>query len=120
MVPSGELTGRILRTFTVGCRAGVAIDRESGTIATRRSNRLSGFAEIIGRRRQKSRPEFEIARATVVTVYCDVQRAVFLDSNLDRAPLSCPSTTLASNLCCLLYTSPSPRDATLSRMPSSA
>ena len=27
---------------------------------------------------------------------------------------------LEDNLCCLLYTSPSPRDATLSRMPSSA
>ena len=26
----------------------------------------------------------------------------------------------AENKCCLLYTSPSPRDATLSRMPSSA
>ena len=29
-------------------------------------------------------------------------------------------TTIAKALCCLLYTSPSPRDATLSRMPSSA
>ena len=28
--------------------------------------------------------------------------------------------TVVSNNCCLLYTSPSPRDATLSRMPSSA
>ena len=28
--------------------------------------------------------------------------------------------SIASNLCCLLYTSPSPRDRTRSRMPSSA
>ena len=27
---------------------------------------------------------------------------------------------IAQQMCCLLYTSPSPRDATLSRMPSSA
>ena len=31
-----------------------------------------------------------------------------------------PSMTLGMILICLLYTSPSPRDATLSRMPSSA
>ena len=30
------------------------------------------------------------------------------------------SKSLLDNCCCLLYTSPSPRDATLSRMPSSA
>ena len=31
-----------------------------------------------------------------------------------------PAHRLAREICCLLYTSPSPRDATLSRMPSSA
>ena len=30
------------------------------------------------------------------------------------------ATTIHQGICCLLYTSPSPRDATLSRMPSSA
>ena len=37
-------------------------------------------------------------------------------------PAGCGKTTVAKALCndCLLYTSPSPRDATLSRMPSSA
>ena len=34
-------------------------------------------------------------------------------------PSGCGKTTLL-NITCLLYTSPSPRDATLSRMPSSA
>ena len=33
---------------------------------------------------------------------------------------SCSATTRAGNPCCLLYTSPSPRDGLLSRMPSSA
>ena len=37
----------------------------------------------------------------------------FLLSNKNSALVICPNT-------CLLYTSPSPRDATLSRMPSSA
>ena len=43
---------------------------------------------------------------------------VIVEDN-DAPDLSCPPVTL---LCtdCLLYTSPSPRDATLSRMPSSA
>ena len=31
-----------------------------------------------------------------------------------------PDDMLKRHICCLLYTSPSPRDATLSRMPSSA
>ena len=35
-------------------------------------------------------------------------------------PNGAGKTTLISIICCLLYTSPSPRDATLSRMPSSA
>ena len=35
-------------------------------------------------------------------------------------PLPLDSVTLMDVLSCLLYTSPSPRDATLSRMPSSA
>ena len=37
-----------------------------------------------------------------------------LSSNLDSVPLN------ENNTCCLLYTSPSPRDRTRSRMPSSA
>ena len=50
----------------------------------------------------------------------------FLDESVDlvnvkKLPTSMENEYLASMLaCCLLYTSPSPRDATLSRMPSSA
>jgi len=40
---------------------------------------------------------------------------------LARELFGCRTATMAAAfLCCLLYTSPSPRDATLSRMPSSA
>ena len=39
----------------------------------------------------------------------------------DGTPIACDSATVyVTVLSCLLYTSPSPRDATLSRMPSSA
>ena len=43
-------------------------------------------------------------------------------TNSSTAPVACTVNQLATKdaLTCLLYTSPSPRDATLSRMPSSA
>ena len=44
-------------------------------------------------------------------------RIVYLGDYIDRGP---DSAGCAQFLICLLYTSPSPRDATLSRMPSSA
>ena len=40
--------------------------------------------------------------------------------NSATAPASVYDRSLCPHICCLLYTSPSPRDATLSRMPSSA
>ena len=43
------------------------------------------------------------------------------DAQIDRIePASMPLMALASTAICLLYTSPSPRDGLLSRMPSSA
>ena len=38
----------------------------------------------------------------------------------NRSNISCLSPYITHGVICLLYTSPSPRDATLSRMPSSA
>ena len=53
---------------------------------------------------------------------CDF--AIFLGSqlfmNVDRNPTAVIETGDRAIIVCLLYTSPSPRDATLSRMPSSA
>ena len=48
-----------------------------------------------------------------------------LSDDLNPQPMKCTPMSIAlkdnaSPTCCLLYTSPSPRDATLSRMPSSA
>ena len=40
--------------------------------------------------------------------------------SLDATDSLTPPETITVNMHCLLYTSPSPRDATLSRMPSSA
>ena len=45
------------------------------------------------------------------------ERAPTIDAKLRPEPID---LSVASNVSCLLYTSPSPRDATLSRMPSSA
>ena len=44
------------------------------------------------------------------------------DADLEYDPMDYPALIepILSDSCCLLYTSPSPRDATLSRMPSSA
>ena len=47
----------------------------------------------------------------------DLERVEFIRKIIDRLPLDHP---LKRGRSCLLYTSPSPRDATLSRMPSSA
>ena len=43
-----------------------------------------------------------------------------INENLEALDLSKPTEIVIQNYSCLLYTSPSPRDATLSRMPSSA
>jgi len=52
-------------------------------------------------------------------------RLAFLPTPLEKAEgltslLGGPNIFIKRDDCCLLYTSPSPRDATLSRMPSSA
>ena len=52
----------------------------------------------------------------IVTIAGKIQTKVELVANLMR----CGKLNAAQLLICLLYTSPSPRDATLSRMPSSA
>ena len=48
------------------------------------------------------------------------QLACPTDTIIECAALDFLELPSPDNLCCLLYTSPSPRDATLSRMPSSA
>ena len=48
----------------------------------------------------------------------DVRREMIIHSAVNSRNLDIP--LLLSYMTCLLYTSPSPRDATLSRMPSSA
>ena len=57
----------------------------------------------------------------VTSLHKEVTKKLEIIENLEkqRELLNSISKTYFSN-CCLLYTSPSPRDATLSRMPSSA
>ena len=45
---------------------------------------------------------------------------LIIDDELTKAGVSRPANPIGVGWACLLYTSPSPRDATLSRMPSSA
>ena len=52
-------------------------------------------------------------------VYKTDQYVVF-DQPLSNATVLKKGNTYSFNIACLVYTSPSPRDATLSRMPSSA
>ena len=61
----------------------------------------------------------KVAKDTVVRVH---YTGTFPDSGeeFDTSRNGDPLTFLVGHKGCLLYTSPSPRDATLSRMPSSA
>ena len=63
----------------------------------------------------ESNPTIAVAENSVSTFSIDVDTASysFFRSSVERGQLPPPGA-------CLLYTSPSPRDATLSRMPSSA
>ena len=56
-------------------------------------------------------------QAAQVTPLAEILRPKTLDDVVGQQPLLGPQGRLRF---CLLYTSPSPRDATLSRMPSSA
>ena len=57
-----------------------------------------------------------------VTVACIIagHRTGLYQAMSGRGPLSADDVAASAGTNCLLYTSPSPRDATLSRMPSSA
>ena len=56
---------------------------------------------------------FDVSKKTVVSVDTYVEGSHFIDFKK-------PELVMKKIISCLLYTSPSPRDATLSRMPSSA
>ena len=61
-----------------------------------------------------------ILRRTKDQVLDDLPPKLFRDANVDLSAPQREAYDLAESDGCLLYTSPSPRDATLSRMPSSA
>ena len=53
----------------------------------------------------------------IVLLYWDRDEAAISESSMKYGAYC---TSIAQNILCLLYTSPSPRDSTSSRMPSSA
>ena len=60
------------------------------------------------------------AGADGITAHLREDRRHIRDDDMERLQALCDSENIPLNMDCLLYTSPSPRDATLSRMPSSA
>ena len=82
------------------------------------ANNAARFIRIAGREPKMAKDYIHLVRKQVVKeLNLEGRRPKDIDTILDRreASLSLPNTYI-----CLLYTSPSPRDATLSRMPSSA
>ena len=53
-------------------------------------------------------------------IHLPVSEAIYNEKWAGRQPAGLPYAEFAQIMSCLLYTSPSPRDATLTRMPSSA
>ena len=72
----------------------------------------------------RSRIDISTREFAVQKLRDQIGRPVFLVHRLDRPTsgvlLFAFSSEIAKRLCCLLYTSPSPRDKRQSRMPSSA
>ena len=60
-----------------------------------------------------------ISESSIEGIYI-AEKRLELAGTLERTTFELANTKLALRRACLLYTSPSPRDATLSRMPSSA
>ena len=63
---------------------------------------------------------FTAAVATGLPQAAKAQGSVFTAADVDESQFVMVSAPIGKGESCLLYTSPSPRDATLSRMPSSA
>ena len=68
-----------------------------------------------GTQRQETTTTTQVSPTTTIEVAEAVEQP--LESDSDLAP---GVSSIVNDVTCLLYTSPSPRDATLSRMPSSA
>ena len=63
--------------------------------------------------------KLEVLRA-IVTDYVSSQEPVGSKALVEKHDLGVSPATVRNDMACLLYTSPSPRDGLLSRMPSSA
>ena len=104
-----------LNAVFYGCRAALPHLRANGGGAIVNTASISGLFGDWGL------PAYNAAKGAVM----NLTRALAADHARDniRVNAVCPGgveTSMTDPLVCLLYTSPSPRDATLSRMPSSA
>ena len=82
------------------------VAQEAGVSLTTVSHALNGYKDVSEKTRQKV---MEVAR-----------RLDYMPDEAGRSLRGIQKKTIALLLACLLYTSPSPRDGLLSRMPSSA
>ena len=81
---------------------------------------LSSLLEQSGTKITSSQNSMEIKKDNKVINSLDISTAPYPGFPTDLQAQFMALMALGSGISCLLYTSPSPRDATLSRMPSSA
>ena len=79
------------------------------------------------RKAEVLRPDFQHLSKYLAICYFGIKQHALFELQIEKAMIQTPMDPelsffwgLHQSLVCLLYTSPSPRDATLSRMPSSA
>ena len=99
-------------------------------LARRELGQMPDFFEVkryrvtVERRKNKYNKMVSLSEAVVVVKVGDEKRLSVSESmdetGSDRGPVNALAKALAKDLGCLLYTSPSPRDLSTSRMPSSA
>ena len=78
------------------------------------------YSELVTQIRNYTEVDSNVLSDTIVNDFIEhAENRIFRDVDLDVFK-SHQSANLTASNACLLYTSPSPRDATLSRMPSSA
>ena len=87
------------------------------TFDDKEGNEYIGYRPIFSEKIRKLDSQDILVQGYMFPLEQDDEQGLFL---LGPFPLSCPYHDDKDNLICLLYTSPSPRDEKVSRMPSSA
>ena len=108
------------------CRLGCRLARDFGD-RWLIGQRLERHRQLLGQALQQHALRLDLSRRTTGMLFLQMDDAVVTDlsATVDQAPLRVEDrrlfcTRIQARDSCLLYTSPSPRDGLLSRMPSSA